>query len=296
MPAVIKVQPQQQRRSLGRGLSALLADARPPAEKTAPAAAIRVPLNELQADRANPRRHFDEAKLEELVASMKHQGLLQPLLVRRDGKGYRIIAGERRFRAAQRLKWAELPVVVTEATDAEALEKALVENLQRDDLNPLEEARGYQELLTRAKLTHEQVADRVGKDRSAVTNALRLLQLPNEVKQLLLEGDLDMGHARALLGLAAPKDMVQLARAVVSDKLTVRETEARVKEARHQSGTAPKKKAAAQASPAARKLVEDLQRRLKTKVHLKEKAGRGRLEIEFFSYEDLSRIDALIGR
>lgn len=300
MPGVIKVLPQHNRKSaLGRGLGALLADARAPSEKGGQGGGpTRLPIDQIHADRANPRRSFDEAALEELAASLKHQGVLQPILVRKDGRGYRIIAGERRWRAAQKAGLTELPVIVREASDAEAYELALVENIQRADLNPLEEAEAYRRLVEERKLTQEQVADRVGKDRSSVANSLRLLHLPNEVKQLVAEGDLDMGHARAILGLASSKDMVLLARDVVTDKLTVRETEARVKFARGGGAVSVKKKAAAKhGSPEAKKLVEDLQRRLGTKVHLVERGGgKGTLEVEFFSYEDLDRIVALIRR
>jgi ParB family transcriptional regulator, chromosome partitioning protein len=301
MPGVIKMLPQTNRKpALGRGLGALLADARTPSEKTGHGAGVlKLPIEQIHADRANPRRSFDTAQLEELAASLKHQGVLQPILVRRDGKGYRIIAGERRWRAAQKAGLTELPVIVREATDAEAYELALVENIQRADLNPLEEAEAYRRLVDERRLTQEQVADRVGKDRSSVANALRLLQLPNEVKQLVAEGDLDMGHARAILGLPSPKDMVLLARDVVTDKLTVRETEARVKAARGTSGVpaGAKKKTQVKGSPEAKKLVEDLQRKLGTKVRLMERGnGKGTLEVEFFSYEDLDRIVALIRR
>lgn len=303
MPGVIKVVSSQNRKpALGRGLGALLADARLPTEKTQAAAGggvTRVPIEQIHADKANPRRTFDAAQLEELAASLKHQGVLQPILVRRDAKGYRIIAGERRWRAAQKAGLTELPVLVREASDAEAYELALVENIQRADLNPLEEAEAYRRLVEERKLTQEQVADRVGKDRSSVANSMRLLSLPNEVKQLVVEGDLDMGHARAILGLPGPRDMVQLARAVVTDKLSVRETEARVKQVRGGAtgGGPAKKKAAVKASPEARRLVEDLQRRLGTKVRLVERGhGKGTLEVEFFSYEDLDRIVALIRR
>jgi ParB family chromosome partitioning protein len=304
MPGVIKVLPQQNRKpALGRGLGALLADARAPTpnEKAQEArgGVTRLPIEQIHADRANPRRTFDEAALEELAASLKHQGVLQPILVRKDGRGFRIIAGERRWRAAQKAGLTELPVIIREASDAEAYELALVENIQRADLNPLEEAEAYRRLVDERKLTQEQVADRVGKDRSSVANSLRLLHLPNEVKQLVTEGDIDMGHARAILGLSSSKEMVLLARDVVTDKLTVRETESRVKAARAGgSVSAPKKKGAAKpGSPEARKLVEDLQRRLGTKVKLVERGGgKGTLEVEFFSYEDLDRIVALIRR
>ncbi len=300
MPGVIKVLPQQNRKpALGRGLGALLADARLPSEKSQPSApggVTRLPIEQIHADRANPRRSFDQAQLEELAASLKHQGVLQPVLVRKDGKGYRLIAGERRWRAAQKAGLTELPVIIREASDAEAYELALVENIQRADLNPLEEAEAYRRLLDERKMTQEQVADRVGKDRSSVANALRLLHLPNEVKQLLIEGDLDMGHARAILGLGSSKEMVLLARDVVTDKLTVRETEARVKAVRP-SGPGGKKRPPVKGSPEAKKLIEDLQRRLGTKVRLLEKGGgKGTLEIEFFSYEDLDRLVALIRR
>jgi len=297
MAPVIKVVPPQNRKSaLGRGLGALIADARAPAA-AAPGGAARIPLEQIHPDRGNPRRTFDEAALEELAASLKNQGVLQPILVRKDSRGgFRIIAGERRWRAAQRAGLKDIPALVKEASDAEAYELALVENIQRADLSPLEEAEAYRRLVEERRLTQEQIADRVGKDRSTVANALRLLALPNEVKQLLAEGDLDMGHARALLGLSKGAEMVSLARAVVTEKLTVRETEARVKAQR--GGAAPvKKKAQAKASPEARRLVEDLQRRLGTKVRLVERGGgKGTLEVEFFSYEDLDRIVHLIKR
>lgn len=303
MPGVIKVVPPQSRKpALGRGLGALLADARAPTaaqvqQAVGQGGAAKLPIEQIHADRANPRRTFDEAALEELAVSLKNQGLLQPILVRRDKSGYRIIAGERRWRAAQRAGLTELPAIVREATDAEAYELALVENIQRADLNPLEEAEAFRRLIEERKLTQEQVADRVGKDRSTVANAMRLLALPNEVKQLVAEGDVDMGHARAILGLTKPADMVQLARAVVTEKLTVRETEARVKDLRPSQPAGKKKASQARASPEAKKLVEDLQRRLGTKVRLVERGnGKGTLEIEFFSYEDLDRISHLIKR
>ncbi|MDP3503584.1 MAG: ParB/RepB/Spo0J family partition protein [Myxococcales bacterium] len=283
--------------ALGRGLGALLPDAR----QTQPSQSnglTRLPIDQIHADRANPRKSFDEAELEELAVSLKQQGVLQPVLVRRDPKGgYRLIAGERRWRAAQRAGLHEVPAIVREASDAEAYELALVENIQRADLNPLEEAEAFRRLVEERRLTQEQVADRVGKDRSTVANALRLLTLPNEVKQLVLEGDLDMGHARAILGLSKPAEMVTVARAVITEKLTVRETEAHVKALKGGAAGAKGKKTPAKTSPEAKKLVEDLQRRLGTKVRLVEKgAGKGFVEVQYFSYEDLERIIGLIKR
>lgn len=274
-------------------MGALLADARTPASTSA--GVTKLPLDQVHPDRANPRKRFDEAQLTELATSLKNQGVLQPILVRKDSKGYRIIAGERRWRAAEKAGLKEIPAIVKDASDAEAYELALVENIQRADLNPLEEAEAFRRLVEDRKLTQEQVADRVGKERSTVANALRLLSLPNEVKQLLAEGDLDMGHARAILGLGKAPEMVSLARAVVTEKLTVRETEARVKGQRPASAATAKKKPTASAE--ARRLVEDLQRRLGTKVRLVERGnGKGKLEIEFFSYEDLDRIIHLVKR
>lgn len=293
MPGVVKMMPSQNRKpALGRGLGALIADARSAPPSAAPAHGVaRIPLDQIHADRANPRKDFDEAALEELAASLKNHGVLQPVLLRRDQRGgYRLIAGERRWRAAQRAGLTEMPAVVREASDAEAYELALVENLQRSDLNPLEEAEGYRRLIEDRRFTQDQAAERLGKDRSTVANALRLLNLPNEVKQLLVERDLEMGHARAILGLQKREDMVNLARAVVTEKLSVRDTEARVRSAKGPSA-APKKRTVVKASPESKKLVEDLQRRLGTKVRLVERGGgKGTLEIDWFSYEDLDRV------
>ncbi len=281
-----------QRRSLGKGLSDLM---RLPNPEPVRSGVAKVDIELIRPDDSQPRRKFDETTLDELAQSIRNQGLLQPLLVRREGKGYRLIAGERRWRAAQRAGLSEVAVMVREASDAEAFELALVENLQREDLSPLEEAEGYRRLLEERKWTQEQVAERVGKERSTVANSLRLLALPPEVKQLLEAAELDMGHARALLGLPKLPDMVSLARQVVAEKLSVRETEARVKAGR--AGGGKTSKSAPRQSPEARRLVEDLQRRLGTRVRLGEKGGgKGTLEVDFFSYEDLDRIVGLIRR
>lgn len=297
MPGVIKLPKSNTKPALGRGLGALLGDARGPVTGTG-GAITRLPIEQVHADRANPRKNFDEDGLAELATSLRHQGVLQPVLVRRDvrGGGYRLIAGERRWRAAQMAGLKELPAIVREASDAEAYELALVENVQRADLNPLEEAEAYRRLIEERKWTQEQVADRVGKERSTVANSLRLLTLPTEVKGLLADGDLDMGHARAILGLSKRDEMVSLGRAVVFERLSVRETESRVRSARGPTES-KKKKAAPRQSPEAKRLVEDLQRRLGTRVRLVERGnGKGTLEVDFFSYEDLERIIGMIRR
>jgi ParB family chromosome partitioning protein len=283
------------KRAIGRGLDALLADARIGATD-GKSGVMMLPVDQIRPDARQPRRDINPAHIEELAKSLLNQGVLQPVLVRKDGSRYKLIAGERRWRAAQKAGLKELPALLREATDQEAFELALVENLQREDLNSLELAEGYKRLVDERRWTQEQVADRVGKARVSVANALRLLNLPEEVKVLLKSNQLDMGHAKALLGLAKPNEMVSLARAVVGEKLSVRETEARVREGRTQ-GPSGKKKQAGRQSPEARRMVEELQRKLGTKVRLNERgAGKGSLEIEFFSYEDLDRIVALIRR
>ena len=297
MAGILKVVPQAERkRALGRGLGALIAEARHASvEVEAGAGTTLLAIDDIKADSHQPRRDFDDDALDELAQSLKHQGVLQPVLVRKDGKHYRLIAGERRWRAAARAGLKEIPALVREATETEAFELALVENLQRQDLSPLEEAEGYRRLMEERRWTQEQVASRVGKERSSVANALRLLGLPDEVKRLLAEGALDMGHCRALLGVTKPSEMVVLAKAAVKEKWSVREIEAQVKDARPLAKAG--KKSAPRTSPEARRLIEDLQRKLGTRVHLKEKgAGKGVLGIEFFSYEDLDRIVALIRR
>ncbi|SEL05565.1 chromosome segregation DNA-binding protein [Stigmatella aurantiaca] len=284
------------KRALGRGLSALIPQAAPtPAAGTAEApkaGVLKLPIEAIQRDTAQPRRYFDETKLAELTESIKAQGLLQPVLVRKDGQGYKLIAGERRWRAAQAAGLHEVPAIVREVTEGQAFELALVENLQRSDLNPMEEAEGYQRLVEEFKLTQEQVSQRVGKERSTVANALRLLGLPDDVKALVAEGALSMGHARALLGVPRLPELQALASRVVEQKLSVRDTEKLVQQKR------PTKKEPAKASkqsPQVKALVEELQRLLGTKVRLSEKGqGKGTLEVDFFSYDDLDRLLKLL--
>lgn len=290
------------KRALGRGLSALIPQGAPAASGNATAGTTRIPITSIKADTENPRTQFDDSRLTELAESIRAQGILQPVLVRKEGSGYRLIAGERRWRAAQLVGLKELPALIRDATPAQAFEMALVENLQRADLNPMEEAEGYKRLIDEYKLTQDQVSQRVSKDRSTVANALRLLSLPPDVKRLVAQGELAMGHARALLGVPRVADLSELAKKVAKEKLSVRETERLVQAKRAPKvGAAPgsktDKKAAPKQSPGARAVIEDLQRRLGTRVRLKEAGGgRGTLEVDFFSHEDLERILALIRR
>jgi ParB family chromosome partitioning protein len=287
------------KRALGRGLSALIPQAAPPPSPPAEAApakngVLKLPIEAIHRDTLQPRRHFDEAKLRELTESIKAQGVLQPVLVRKDGEGYRLIAGERRWRAAQAAGLHEIPALVREVSEAQAFELALVENLQRADLNPMEEADGYRRLVEEFGLTQEQVSQRVGKERSTVANALRLLGLPEEVKALVAEGALSAGHARALLGLPRIPEMEELAQQVVARKLSVRDTEKLVQQHKAHKGGRDSAKAPRQ-SPQAKALVEELQRLLGTKVRLIDKGqGKGTLEVDYFSYDDLDRILKLL--
>ncbi len=284
----------KQKRALGRGLSALIPQAGAvPVQPTTPdkGGILRLPIESVRRDNDQPRKSFDEEKLKELADSIKTQGLIQPILVRKEAGSYRLIAGERRWRAAQLAGLQEIPAIVREASDGEAFELALVENLQRTDLNPIEEALGYKRLMEEFKLTQEQVSLRVSKDRSSVANSLRLLSLPDEVKQMLSNGEINMGHARALLGIPKVPELVELARKVSAQRLSVRETERLVKERKEEPEP---KRSAGKMSPQVRSVVEELQRLLGTKVRLSDRGGKGTLEIDYFSYEDLDRLLGLM--
>lgn len=275
------------KRALGRGLGALIPSA-PAAERPSNRPQVlQIAIEEIERDERQPRQHFDGARLEELASSIRTKGIVQPILVRRDGSRYRIIAGERRWRAAQLAGLREVPVIVREASAKEAFEIALIENLQREDLNPIEEAEGYKRLIDEHGLTQELVAQRVGKDRSSVTNALRLLHLPKDIKAALTGGELNMGHARALLGIADTDAMRRAAGEVMGKKLNVRATEDLVRKLKHGKTPSAKKR---EESAQVRSLVDSIQKSLGTKARIIDKGGKGRLELDFYSYDDLDRI------
>jgi ParB family chromosome partitioning protein len=275
------------KRGLGRGLGALIPSASALAERAAPADHDgSAPIAAIAPNPYQPRQVFDDAAIEELAASIREKGLLQPLLVRRAGDGYQLIAGERRFRAAQRAGLTQVPVVVRDVDDREALELALIENLQRENLNPVEEARAYRRLADEFRLGQEEIAQRVSKSRSAVTNSLRLLGLPAEILAQLESGALTAGHARSLLGLDGAAAQTAMAREVAAKRLSVRETEERVRA-----------HAAAPADDLERRAVEDrLARALGTRVQLKHRADHsGRIVIEYFSLDELDGLLARLG-
>jgi ParB family chromosome partitioning protein len=252
---------------------------------------FRAAIEDVYPSADQPRKVFEEAALATLVESIRRDGVLQPLLCRQrsagEGGGYAIIAGERRWRAAQRAGLKDVPIVVRETTPREAFALALIENLQREDLNPIEEAEAYQRLLDEHGLSQEQLGERVGKDRSTVTNALRLLKLPPGVRALVERGDLSMGQARALLGLESAGSIEAAARQVVTRQLSVRQVEALVRRAR---GSEHPPTAAKSASASVRDLEERLQRSLGTRVRVVDQGGKGRIEIEWSSLDELDRL------
>jgi len=286
------------KRGLGRGLGALLpiAAAPSPARVAAPEGKrtyFLAGIEQLYPSPEQPRRKFDEAQLAELVESIRTHGVIAPLVVRPrpNAQGYFLIAGERRWRAAQRAGLHEVPVVVSEVDTKGAFERALVDNLQRADLGPLEEAAAFQRLVDEFSMSHEEVADRIGKDRSTVANSIRLLKLPLPVRQLVEDQRLGMGHARALLGLDEPAAIEQAARVVVAKGLSVRATEELVKKQRSPAKAKPRK-AAVQKSASVKDLEERLTRTLGGPVAITEdEPGKaGRIEIRYLSLDHLERL------
>jgi ParB family transcriptional regulator, chromosome partitioning protein len=279
---------QLKRPALGRGLGALIPGGSPAERK----GVMNLGIEEIRPDRAQPRRHFDEAHIDELAESIRSKGVLLPLIVRRATDGYVLVAGERRWRAAQKAGLRELPVMVREVTDKEAFEIALIENIQREDLNPVEEAEAYKRLIEEHGLTQEELAARVGKERSTVANALRLLRLPEAIKDAIVDGQLSMGHARALLAISDEGDLRKAATRVIAENLSVRAVEALVQ--RLKSKRLPREKRDGHGGAQVRHLVERLQRKLGAKVELKDKGGSGTLEIRYANLQELDRVLAAI--
>jgi ParB family chromosome partitioning protein len=272
------------KRGLGRGLGALLS-ANPEDGETL----LEIPVEHIEPNPRQPRKAFDQASIDELAASLKASGMIQPVVVRRNGPGYQLIAGERRWRAAQRAGLQRVPALLREATDVEALELALVENLLREDLNPLEEAEAYQRLIAEFGWTHEELATKIGKDRSTIANTLRLLRLPELIQADLRAGRLTMGHARAIIALTSSADQLKLRDEILAHSWSVRATEETVQKRR----TAP---------PAARKrsiemtaLEDAIQRALLTRVRIVGTARRGRIEITYANADELERLAESFG-
>lgn len=276
------------RKALGRGLDSLLKTkpaSPPPAAKTAEPGVEQIPLKAIRPNPLQPRHHFDETALAELAESIRVQGVLQPVLLRPAKNGYELIAGERRFRAAQRAGLTAIPALVRVVSDEKALELAIIENLQRDDLNPIEQARAFQELASRFSLTQEQIATRTGKERSSISNFLRLLKLHPEVQAQVEQGQLAMGHARALLSLD-PESQRIFALRIVEQGWNVRQVEERVA-ALQKPATPPQPKPR---DPNVRAAEQDLARVLGTRVHIRDRKNRGTIEIEYKGLDEFQRI------
>lgn len=278
------------KKGLGRGLSALIPTApEPTVERRTESAPLEVAVDRITPSPFQPRRTFDEVKIEELAASIRNQGIIQPLVVRPKGDDFELIAGERRWRAALKAGLVRVPVVIRHADDHEALQLALVENLQREDLNPIEEANGYKRLQEEFHWSQEETAERVGKSRPAIANSIRLLGLPAEVQHEVASGNLPAGQARALLGLHTEALITSACRDVIAKGLSTRETEKMV---RHLLLGRKRRRTVPLMDPDLKSIVEELQRCLGTRVRLlpKARSAKGKIEIEYYTSSDLERI------
>jgi ParB family chromosome partitioning protein len=279
------------RKALGRGLSALLREV-----ETTAAGLESVPLDLIDPNPFQPRRAFPEAGLKELADSIRQSGVVQPVLLRRADSRYHLVAGERRWRAARMAGLEAIPALVREITDREALELALTENLLREDLNPIEAAHGLEGLQEAYHLTHEEIAERLGVNRSTITNTLRLLRLPLPVQEMLINGEITSGHARALLALESEAAQIQMARRIVKQDLSVRRVEEIVSLGAAKAGERKAGPSAPKQDPNVRAAVLELERTLGTRVRIVGTPKRGRIEIKYFSAEDLDRLFAWIVR
>lgn len=273
--------------ALGKGLGALI----PEPEASEERRFFYCGIEEIHPRRSQPRKHFNEENLLELAETVKEKGILQPLTVRRIEGGYELLAGERRWRAAQKAGLKEVPVILREADDREALEISLIENLQREDLNPIEEAEGYKSLIETFGISQEEASKRVGKDRTTITNALRLLKLPPEIKNHLIQNRITAGHARAILSIENREKQAKLCDLILQKGLSVRETEALVKrwskESKKKVGLEEKRE---ELENQLQSLQDSLRRHLGTKVKIQARGKKGKIEIQYYSLEELERI------
>lgn len=282
------------RKALGRGISALIPGGEEPtAVATRPEDAVeKIPLGKVLANPVQPRTEFDDARLDELASSIKQQGIIQPIVVRRRGNEFELIAGERRLQAARRAGMSEIPAIIRDIPDEQLLEFALIENIQREDLHAIDEARAYRGLIEQLGLTQQAVADRVGKDRATVANFLRLLQLPGEVQGMVASGRLSAGHARALLALSDAEEIITAAHRISQEGLTVRDIEeiAREKKPRHKGRKTRRRQA-----PELARLEEELARRFMTRARVQGTPAKGAIQLEYYSQEELERLMEELG-
>ena len=290
---------------LGRGLEALFADSVPvtrevkpadtaakpakkSAEKAEPAETVRyISIHDVKPNANQPRKVFDEEKIAELAASIKENGIIQPLIVRKKGKSYEIVAGERRWRASVKAELKEVPCIVRELDDEQNMLLAIVENMQREDLNPMEEAEGLNQMIAAYGLTQEQVSKSIGKSRPYIANSLRLLKLPEEIRDLISDGSLSAGHGRTLVSVPDEARQIEIARKILKDGLSVRETE---KLAAEKEEPGKKKRGRKPKDPDVARVEADLKEVLGTRVNIKRTGKKGKIEIEFFSRDELERL------
>ncbi|MFB0527574.1 MAG: ParB/RepB/Spo0J family partition protein [bacterium] len=289
------------RKALGKGIEALI----PKISRVAPMEVVSIDIDKIKPNKYQSRMQFDQEKLKELANSIKREGVVQPIIVSPSGDDYQLVAGERRWWAAKIAELREIPAVVRRVTDREMFEISLIENLQREDLNPIEEAQAFQRLMKEFNLTQQELADHLGKTRSTVANILRLISLPEEIKEFVSGKLISAGHARVLLSIAGEKKRIDLARKILKEKLTVRETEDIVERLKVKRTPSVKRIARKEKSPEVVELEEELQRILGTKVRIKStRSGKfspgeggkvqGKIEIEYYSLEDLERIIELL--
>ncbi len=287
----------KQRKALGKGLGALIpgadeeAPALPPESTDAPGQrVVEIDISDIEPNPHQPRTEFDPDAVDELAQSIREKGIIQPVTVRQFGTGYQLIAGERRLRAARQADLQTVPALIRNVgTDEEMMEISLIENVQREDLNPIEEARAYRALMEECYLTQEEVAQKVGKNRSTVANTLRLLNLSSEVREALQTDQISMGHARALLGLDNDQQQAALCQQIIAQELSVRRVEALVKAYRDGKTDRPDPPPRAR-DPQIVSIEEDLQRRFGTGININRRGKKGKIEIEFYNDEDLERL------
>ncbi|MCG0275103.1 MAG: ParB/RepB/Spo0J family partition protein [Thermosediminibacteraceae bacterium] len=280
------------KKGLGKGLGALI----PMLEEKDEQNIQEINISEIRPNERQPRKSFDDEKLNELASSIKEHGVLQPVILRKVKNGYEIVAGERRWRAAKMAGIKKIPAIVKELTDAEVMQIALIENLQREDLTPLEEATAYKRLMEEFGMTQEELASKIGKSRSQIANTVRLLNLESEIQQMLNDGRITAGHARALLAIEDSAVRIKIARKIAQENISVRETEELAKTVSLKAGKGSKKKKSEEINPALLHVTEQLQRALGTKVRVKGSERRGKIEIEFYSEDELERIlEVIVG-
>jgi ParB family chromosome partitioning protein len=280
-----------EKRALGRGLSALIPQREVVFVKNSTETVAQISLSEIKANKYQPRAEFNKEKLNDLVNSIKEKGVIQPVLVRRTIEGYELIAGERRLRAAMMLKLENIPAIIKEVNDVDMLEIALIENIQREELNPIEEAKAFERLTAEFNFTQDKIAQTLGKDKSTISNTIRLLSLPGKVQECISKGAITAGHARALLGLPTENEQYRVCNLVINKSLSVRETERLVERRRAGEG---KQKKAVQRDNNLDSIATEMQQALGTRVKILHGKKRGAIQIEYYSVEDLNRILGII--